>query len=95
MPREQVFRTISLLILSTSFVGSATPESATPTQAQIQALLQASGAADMAAQVGPLAAQQLSLAFHRAHPNLPARADAVITDVVVTYLRRTAERSSP
>jgi hypothetical protein len=92
MRRSRAFGTIVLLILNVIFVEFATSESAAPTSAEVMALLQASGAADIAAQLGPLAAQQLSLAFHRANPALSLRADAVITDVVVTYMRQMAER---
>jgi hypothetical protein len=64
----------------------------TPTDAEIRALLQANGTENVAAQVGPVAAQQLSLALHRANPALPASADAVVMDVVINYVRRHAEQ---
>jgi hypothetical protein len=57
----------------------------------VQALLEASGAADITAEVGPIAAQQLTMALHHANPNLSPRADAIVMDVVVSYLRRQAE----
>ncbi len=68
----------------------AEPQSNAPTAADVRALLKANGTEDIAAQVGPIGAQQLSIVLHRAIPNLPQRADAVILDVVVTYVRQQA-----
>lgn len=69
----------------------AASEQPAPTATEVRELLQANGTGDLGAQVGPVAAQQLSIALHRANPALPARADAVVMDVVVSYLRRQAE----
>jgi uncharacterized protein len=71
---------------------SAELQSTAPTAAEVRALLQANGTEDVAAQVGPVAAQQLSVALHRANPGLPPSADAVVMDVVVNYVRQQAER---
>jgi hypothetical protein len=62
-----------------------------PKPVDIRALLQLNGTGDIGAQVGPVAAQQMIVALRRANPNLPARADAVVKDVVVTYMRQRAE----
>src|ERR1700685_1090984 len=70
---------------------SAEPQSAAPSPANSRALLEANGTEDLAAQAGPVAAQQLSAALHRTNSALPARADAVVMDVVVSYLRRQAD----
>lgn len=70
----------------------AEPASTAPTVDAIRALLQVNGNGEIATQVGPVVAQQLNLGLHRTNPNLSARADAVVTDVVVAYLRQAAER---
>jgi hypothetical protein len=73
-------------------VHSAQPQSDVPSAADIRALLEANGTEDVAGQVGPVAAQQLSVALHRASPGLPPSVDAVVMDVVVAYVRQEAER---
>ena len=70
----------------------APPEQTAPTAAEVRELLQANGTGDLGAQVGPVAAQQLSIALHRTNPGLPASADHVVMDVVVSYLRQRAEQ---
>jgi hypothetical protein len=62
-----------------------------PSAAEIRLLLQANGTGDVGAQVGPIVAQQILIALRRSNPNLSARADAVVMDVVVTYMRQRAE----
>jgi hypothetical protein len=70
---------------------SAEPVSPAPSAADIRKLLQANGAGDIGTQGGPVAAQQISANLHRANPNLSPRADPIVMDVVVNYLRRQAE----
>jgi hypothetical protein len=67
------------------------PGETAPTVDEVRQLLQANGMWDLGAQVGPVTAQQLSLVLHRTNPSLPARADSVVADVVVSYLRKRAE----
>jgi uncharacterized protein len=74
---------------STVFAG---PEAMTPNVDEIQQLLKANGTEELAAQLGPLAAQQVRLDLHRNNPSLAARADAVVTEIVVAYVRQAAER---
>lgn len=69
----------------------AAPEQPAPTVAEVRELLQANGTGDLGSQVGPVAAQQLRVALHRTNPGLSARADPIVMDVVVSYLRRQAE----
>jgi len=73
--KVKVLRTTLTLLMFASlpFAASAQSESA-PTVADIHVLLRANGTEDVAAQTGPLAAQQLILALHQKIPNLPARA---------------------
>lgn len=73
------------------FVTSAAPDANTPAAADIKALLQANGTGDIGNQVGPVTAQQIIITLHRVNPNLSASADAIVTDVVVTYMRQQAE----
>jgi len=80
---------VTLMTMAPALV--AAPEQPAPTVAQVQALLQASGTGNLGAQIGPVAAQQLSIALHRAYPELSASADPVVMDVVVSYLRRQAD----
>jgi hypothetical protein len=68
------------------------PEGVSPSANEVRQLLEANGMWDVAAQVGPVTVQQLSLALRRTNPSLPARADSVVADVVVSYLREHAER---
>jgi hypothetical protein len=69
----------------------AAPAELPPTAAEVREMLQANGVWDLGAQIGPVSAQQFSLALRKTNPDLPARADAVIEDVVVSYLRKQAE----
>jgi hypothetical protein len=86
-------RTILLAIVTCyALPATADPEPTAPTAAEVRALLQASGTGDVVNQIGPVAAQQLNLALHRANPNLPARADAIVEAVVVAYLQERAEQ---
>lgn len=80
-----------LMILSLGSCLAAAQSQSIPTVPEVQALLEASGATDVTAEVGPIAAQQLTIALHHANPNLSSRADAIVVDVVVSYLRREAE----
>jgi hypothetical protein len=87
-----VFLAITLIVICYPLARLfAASEQTAPTVAEVRELLQASGTGDLGSQVGPVAAQQLSIALHRANPALPARADAIVMDVVVSYLRRQAE----
>lgn len=61
-----------------------------PTTSEVMALLQANGTADVAAEIGPLAAQQLSAALRRTNPGLPPRADIIVRETVLEYLRKRA-----
>ena len=74
-----------------SVAKAETPEDTTPTVDDVRQLLQANGMWDLSAQAGPAVAEQLVLALHRANPSLPVRADAIISDVVVSYLRKYAK----
>jgi hypothetical protein len=87
--KASILAVISVSRMSLCF-SDPTPEA--PSAADVQALLRANGAADLAAQGGPIAAQQISVNLHRVYPNLPNRADAVVLDVVVTYLREQADQ---
>ncbi len=69
----------------------APPELTVPTTAEVRELLQANGIWDFAAQVGPVTAQQLGIVLRQTNPSLPARADSVVMDVVMSYLRQQAE----
>jgi hypothetical protein len=69
----------------------ASPDQAAPTATEVLKLLQANGTGDLGAQVGPVAAQQLSVALHRSNPAIPARADSIVLEVVVAYLKRQAD----
>jgi hypothetical protein len=71
---------------------SAEPVSPPPTAADVRELLQANGAADIGTQSGPVAARQISANLHRVNPNLSSRADAIVMDVVVSYLREHAQQ---
>jgi uncharacterized protein len=82
---------LAIAVACCSLATSAEPELSAPEPAAIQALLRLNGTGNIGTQVGPVAAQQMIVALRRANPNLPARADAVITDVVVTYMRQRAE----
>jgi hypothetical protein len=70
----------------------AGPSPTAPTNTEVRMLLQANGTMDVGSQIGPVAAQELSVALHRSNPNLSVRADAVVREVVVSYLREHAEQ---
>lgn len=71
---------------------NAEEKQAEPSVSDIRNLMNSNGTADIANQLGPLAAQQVLVALRRINPSLPSRADAIVTDVVVTYLRQAASR---
>lgn len=81
--RTSSFAVIACHALATA----AAPAPTAPTDSEIRALLQANGTWDVGTQIGPIAAQQLNVALHRSNPNLPTRADAVVMEVVMSYLR--------
>ncbi len=63
-----------------------------PDPAALRVLLQLSGMGDIGAQLGPPTAQQIIVALRGANPDLPARADGIIHEVVVTFMRQRADR---
>jgi uncharacterized protein len=83
-----VFAVTVICSLSSS---SAEPVSAAPSASDVRDMLQANGAGDIGTQGGPIAAQQISANLHRTIPTLSPRADAIVMDVVVSYLRRQAD----
>jgi hypothetical protein len=81
------FTVMACLAVSTRIAGA---DHLAPSIDEVRELLQANGTADVGALVGPLSAQQITFGLRRVYPNLPSRADAVIKDVVVSYLREHA-----
>lgn len=65
----------------------ASPGVTAPTGADVRALLEVNGAVDLGEQIGALTSQQIIAVLRQSTPNLPARADGVIQDVVTNYLR--------
>lgn len=82
---------LAIIVVCCPFVTSAASDADVPAAANIRVLLQANGTGDIGNQVGPVTAQQIIAALHRANPNLSTSADAVVTDVVVTYMRQQAQ----
>jgi uncharacterized protein len=80
----------ALVITTGTGFAQSDPRQASPDD--IRALLREIGTEDVIAQLGQLAAQQISLAFHKAHPGLGPRADSVIAETVVTYVNQLAQR---
>jgi hypothetical protein len=85
-------RVVALLTVLCPLAISATAESTTPSADDVRALLRASGNADIAAQIAPIAAQQFTFALHKANQSLSPRVDQIVTNVVVSYLRERAEQ---
>ena len=83
-----------VMMCSLFSAAGAAPAELAPSETEVRELLQANGTDDIGAQVGPITAQQLIVSLRRSNPNLPARADAVITDVVVSYLREHAKQDN-
>ena len=78
---------IAILVALSPIATFADEHAVAPTHEEIEALLNASGAADIGTQIGPTVAQQVILTLHNADKDLPPRADPVITDVVVLWCR--------
>jgi hypothetical protein len=96
-PIARPARTALALIIAVaccSLAAAAEPESAAGRPDDIRALLQLNGSGNISAQVGPVAAQQIIVALHRVNPNLPARADVVVKDVVVDLHASTSRARS-
>jgi uncharacterized protein len=72
------------------FSKSAELSEQAPSTAEVRALLQVNGAADLGESVGSAVAQQIVLNLRQANPALPTRADAVVTDAVVAYVQKMA-----
>ena len=87
---------LSLYVLSWSGVSmSAEPSSSTnskPSPAEIRSLLQVNGVADIGQAVGTVVAQQFTVGLRNANPKLPTRADGLILNFVVDYIRKAADR---
>jgi uncharacterized protein len=80
-------------VLQCSVVSSSVdPEVAAPTSDEIRRLLQANGSTDAGQVIGSAVAQQIISNMHRANPSLSTRADVVITEVTVSYVRQMAEK---
>lgn len=63
---------------------------ARPTTAEIETLLHLNGSVAIISQLGPVMAEQVIAAMRKANPALPARADAVVSNVVETYVQEQA-----
>lgn len=83
---------IAILVALSPIATFADEHAIAPTHEEIEALLKASGAADIGTQIGPTVAHQVILTLHNADKDLPDRADSAITDVVVSFLRQRAEQ---
>jgi len=86
----------SLTALSSSggslCAGPSSSANSEASPAEIRSLLQVNGVADIGQAVGSVVAQQFTAGVRHANPNLPARADNVISDFVVDYIRKAAAR---
>lgn len=74
---------------------SAEPSSSAnsrPSPTEIRSLLQVNGLADVGQAIGSAVAQQFTTGLRNSNPTLPARADSVIADFVVDYIRKEADR---
>ena len=58
-----------------------------PTDADVRTLLEVNGAVNLSSQIGPVVSQQIIAALRQANPGLSARVDAVVQEVVSSYLR--------
>lgn len=68
-----------------------------PTQAtalEIRTLLHLNGSEDTASQLGRVIGEGITVELRRTMPNLPARADTVVSNAVETYIREQASHDS-
>lgn len=65
-----------------------------PTTTEIETLLHLNGSVAIISQLGPVMAQQVIAAMRKTNPTLPARADAVVSNVVESYVKQEAARGT-
>ena len=65
-----------------------------PTPLEIKTLLHLNGSEAIASQLGQLVGQGVVAELHRTIPNLPERADTVVSNVVETYIHEQGSRGT-